>query len=799
MMISIEEADAQAPTVAIGAPSGNFTVAVGDSVLLEVDLRDNSALASLELSGFAFRGDAELGTQEKVARFEPKTVDLAGSEAAVMDTTISRFLVATDLIEPESPIYLVAVASDTAGNISADTVTIAVGGPRVEITSPEGTADVRAGTQLSVQISGGDQNDGIRWVSLSASGAFAMDTTLTFSPFPAEVDTAVILSVPNDAEGELRLVAGVVSGTSVDATSRTVSVNILPTAADQTPPNVYFSVDAPERAERTDSFSVRVSATDNTLVDSVGVSLLAINQSGGSPDTTVAILETAGDESTFRFALSDLGVTSVADTFTLRVEVTGLAVDTAGNCGAATAAGTSQSLACLRGPGGTTRSETSGSRLDILLVRGLTVPVGFPGDRMVDIVSDGGRVFLSNHSRNRVEVLDIATGARSGFRVGSEPWGLAVSPDSTTLYVANSGGTNISVVDLAAGTLQEDGSRRIYTPNVQLFQVDFSRDSVETGAGGKRSVIVPSSVTEYDYSDRPQFIAQTASGTLFYSTKPTGTAPDGTIRRITVGGDVEFFVDYAAHDQDNSLVIVNGLKAALVEGDPNQLSVISKEGVKYVGFVNDVEAQLAAANSETYFDYFLNLGDVGLQDTTFVAVSGDHQTVAFGEGAANPGRVILYQETGADTLVRSGDTDDLIGNAAERVIGLALNEDGTLGAARGNQAYFFTPDLRLQGVAETGDPSGGIALHPEHANYPSTPDGDGVAFVSGIDENGSPYIDVLDTFNFVRRKRLFLRAPITGPIIAISPPAGSPAVLQVYAVTSDGVVHLDLTAADIGS
>ena len=35
-----------------------------------------------------------------------------------------------------------------------------------------------------------------------------------------------------------------------------------------------------------------------------------------------------------------------------------------------------------------------------------------------------------------------------------------------------------------------------------------------------------------DYSDRPQYIAQSASGALYYSTRPTSEATPGTLRRI---------------------------------------------------------------------------------------------------------------------------------------------------------------------------------------------------------------------------------------------------------------------------
>lgn len=445
---------------------------------------------------------------------------------------------------------------------------------------------------------------------------------------------------------------------------------------------------------------------------------------------------------------------------------------------------------------GNQRSDST--MITLAAIRGTLIPLENTVDRIVDLVSANGRVYLSNFSRNRVEVLNVADDARTSFRVGSQPWGLALSPDSGTLYVANSGGTNVSVVDLRAGAPREDEARRIQTPDVQLFRVPFSRDSVEIMDGGVRrkvSAVIPGSVTEFGYSDRPQFIAQTASGELLYSTKPSSAATPGTIRRRRTDGTVEFFLDYVLRDQTGSLVIVNARDAALIEGDPNRLFVVTAEGLTLTGFVDVVDRELRDSGSKTYFDYFLNLEDLALRDTTFVAVSGNHQVVAFGEGAANPGRVVLYNDVSGVSTRRQ--TRDLVHNAAERVTGLAVNRDGSLGAARGQEAYFFNDALRLQGVGLTGSPTGGIAMHPDHAGYPNTPAASRLAFVSGQDDNGSPYIDVLDTFSFFRRQRVFLRQPVTGPIIAVRAPAGTNAALRLYAVTAAGVLRLDLTTADM--
>ncbi len=55
------------------------------------------------------------------------------------------------------------------------------------------------------------------------------------------------------------------------------------------------------------------------------------------------------------------------------------------------------------------------------------------------------KLYLSNLTLHRLEVLDLANQTFQPFvEVGSQPWGLGLSRNSDTLFVANSGGTSIS-------------------------------------------------------------------------------------------------------------------------------------------------------------------------------------------------------------------------------------------------------------------------------------------------------------------------------------------------------------------
>jgi len=74
-----------------------------------------------------------------------------------------------------------------------------------------------------------------------------------------------------------------------------------------------------------------------------------------------------------------------------------------------------------------------------------------PNEGLVDLVMDNARqrLYIANSGLNRVEVFDMR---RQQFlrpiKVGQLPRALALTPDGNTLFVANTGGESISIVDL---------------------------------------------------------------------------------------------------------------------------------------------------------------------------------------------------------------------------------------------------------------------------------------------------------------------------------------------------------------
>jgi YVTN family beta-propeller protein len=69
------------------------------------------------------------------------------------------------------------------------------------------------------------------------------------------------------------------------------------------------------------------------------------------------------------------------------------------------------------------------------------------------VTPNGARVYVTNILQDTVSVIDTLTNTLVGtITVGQSPWGIAITPDGTRAYVANSSGT-ISVIDTSTDTV----------------------------------------------------------------------------------------------------------------------------------------------------------------------------------------------------------------------------------------------------------------------------------------------------------------------------------------------------------
>ena len=852
--VSVVVADSAAPTITLNTPTPGTTLPLQDSVRVSFRVQDPTGVSSIRIRGQATRVDS-LGPTTVVDRFTEKTITF--TTPLPRDTVITRYLLATSDTASEN-VDITVQATDSLGNRAVATQSITVGGPRVEIRNPINGSTVVAGQNLRVTAFALDRATGLDSVKVFITGAQTRTFTVrTSSPDSIVVDSTYTVGA---ATGVLNISATAWNRNRIAGTSNTVSVTVSNVAAaDTAKPALRLSITQPanNRVETDDSITVTVTGGDvgTSGLIRIGIGVIA------TPDTTsvavdtlfrvveFATPQTGNINQTFRFSLIEFeeaaGNPRYGSTDNLRfprqftLNVHGFAVDASGNCGA-TVSTTTQSLACVdalpgqQQPNGRLALNQQGLPLVVTATTGSSIRLTTAGtiaDALVD--TRFNRLYLSNITANKLEILDlatntfVATGAAAGGvgLVGSAPWGLAFSANNDTLLVANSGSTTISKVMLPPADpnfLKEVTAVRLFTPNNVLYEAIFTVDV--TG-------LIRFNTLFHDFSDRPQFIAVDADGVVVYSTVPTAAAKSGTLRVVdpnpsALAGDLPevkiLFPSgsttglgdrYALANIDSTKVIAGGpsVDDTIViydhqAGFPNNpATVIERRGVN----VNAMIASMRAAGSDAFVGAGAwQLNEIGMSDTTFVAISKDRTKIGFGEGAVAPnGRVILCctktntpagLEVGISNVVA---VRDLINNANERVLGIGLgNPDASgnmLGVARGSQAtYFFDRDLRLQGLFSQGvaGGSGGAALHPDQTGVVESNPLEALAFVATANRT----IKILDTVHFYQRGEVPIRDNIAGPLRAVLPSAAENGALantdpnyilvKLFGVTDGGAV-----------
>lgn len=808
-------ADGSPPTVEIQQPREPAARPIGDSVLVTARTVDDAGVDSLVFLGVSFRGDKNLGTDTIVARYVSKIVRF---DKAVRDTTISRYLVATADTTRENSV-LFALAYDSKGNVGADSVQMIIGGPRVQFLTIEDNQEIQAGLSLNLQVEAMDP-EGILDLVIQVTGVFEKTIGFTFSPPRDTVLVDTVAVVPAGVTGEISVTAVARSGLNVTGQDGPINLKIVSaTISDRVPPSVTVVPSSSERLELDDLLTVVVSGSDDAQgsgIASAGYTVKSISPERG--DTLVRTAQsnfspprTGNLSTTFTFTPFNVDELSLPDT--LIFEVTGWMVDGEGNCAAAVVVGTPSSLPCGLLPGGQrVADQRPGARLSRVIVAGSTIALPSGGmimDAAVDTVRRN--LLLSNIERNRIEVFRLGTqkfGPAIG--VGSEPWGVTLSRDGNELLVANSGGTNISVVDLDQE--RELEQQRFFAPDAVIFDVELK----ESDSGFSFLITEYPQPDPPSFSDRPQFIAVDTYQNLIYSTRTTGVGDIGTARKAyqppgAPRSEVKLFVEHGANTEADdfwAFAHIDSIGAALdtigvdslgnafvtagltlfdhVPGFPTQV-IQATANTSILDPVENAWGDLIAQGSDAYVTPGArwNIPGFGFSDITYVSASGNGGWVIIGEGGTSPtGRVMLYRAARQDTTDLSTTLrvwDEVI-NASDVVRGVGLNYDGSLGMARGEAAYFFDTQLQLNGtVAISGGGVGaGAALHPLHANQKTLENFGGtyrpdthLAFAGTAD--GA--IDIIDTYKFTRIGQITLRDRITGPLRAMLPLPGDNAGL----------------------
>jgi hypothetical protein len=809
--------DNKPPKLTFIAPAVGARLNVGDSLLITARLTDNISISTVRFWGETPRGNPALGTNYVLQRYAPVTVPASGLfTPGLRDTTVSRYLKVINPVDTLADSLIVyGILQDMATPTPlADTQRVIIRmatGPKVRFLAPVAGDSATPAAGLTVTLRA-THPIGVARLGFRMQGASTwltpLDTTIfaNYSPSSRDTTFSATVLIPANAPPKSQIT---ITPISLDVNGQAGSSNsIFVPVRLGAPPGPVVTQNIPPRLETIDFISVTATGNGLTYVgfelrDQTGAVVKRDSVKQGPPPPSAAVL--------------NLPINLPASSQGKKLAVVSFAYDVGNRIGYSVAAGITAS-----------NPNPASAYVDsTLIVYGRTYPV--PATRtgtIADLVVDRGRgnVFLSNLSAGRLEVWQQASKAfdPTGIFVGAQPWGMTLSRTAAagdTLYVANSGGTNLSRVYIGAPTpsgMKEDLPNRIVTRISLLYKVSEARDP----ATGKIRLTLVGPIL---FSDRPQYVQQSGAGRIYLSTRPTTAAQLGTVRYLDPAApapDQRFILAFAKPGSDaNSYLIANIDNASITPAPANSpasdvLTLCDHASgtlnnpvcASSSGGIAATIAALRAAEPNTDMDAQVNLDEnsLGLTDTTYAAASANGQWIAFGEGHKTPfARVFLLRDDGSvpgkfSYASPSLNVADLVNNASDQLFGLALDKTGKTLGVHGVQSYFaavtqpFTQ--RLQGTAATFNVGAGIAFHPE-ADGTATPMPQRLAFVAS--NNGQ--VDLVDVAYFTSRGTLTTKLNLGGPLRASLPFVGDdPAiVLKLFGVSSQGLVVIDVTAADI--
>jgi len=724
-------------------------------------------------------------------------VQAVGAVGVVFDTTFTSTvtdiqlpftLFASRTVPPGTPVTITAQAIDGAGNTSGvDTLIMATGNlppPQVAVLSPFSGSSAVVGKSILVTVMGKAATK-VMSLGLNSTGPVVRNDSVLFaSPLLDSTTMQDTIAIPaNAAPGTLTITPFLRDSLGQRAVGPSITINVQTAAQINSVPVVNQYCVGNSAYDNACGHVRRVEVTDTVHVeadDPSGISQLGyeVRSTPGGP---------IDDSSTF---VSNGQLTFQPHTFTMKLPYTNFPT-------------TAYIQVFARNSNGVRAYAKLASGLDridtVTVVAGVTRSLPF-GGQVADALYHPGkdRLYLTNITKNRVEVFNLADSSfKAPVIVGSRPWGITAWPrdrngtKGDTLLVANSGGTQISYVDLDAGA---SGSGlevfRYLLPNIIVATI-----TTTTSATSGLPIRVR---TVYDFSDRPQYIGATchqAGGIcqdviLTYSTTPTPGQPgpfsdlNGTLRweNLTKG------VTPAGHSDSTTshFFFEQAIGQAGARGDTLEIVRRDADGV---GTTTLVPAFSALGST------VVTAQKLAFRDTTFVRNSGDFHRAVFGEGGSVVNsRAMMYDvERGYDPTewwVDLGvsppvDVSDFIANTSARMFGVAINFDGGLAAFRADSTYITNPALRLMGIFNTTASNAGLDFHPQNTGANSFPLNTRLAFAA----SSEPLIEIYDTNCYLRVGTIPIRDPIIGPVTAVLRPSGQ---LVLVGATAKGVVIAQL-------
>lgn len=794
--------DLTPPTITLSNTVGD-TQDIAAGLQFTVDAVDNLSLKTIRLT---FTGGYAAGPTDTNFTGQVKTI------------TYAKKITFPASSGAGGSIRIVGRAVDGAGNFAEDTLFIFLSNVQslqVLLVAPVPGAVASTGKGIPVQVVA-VQNTGIRKIGFAVSPAAAVtnptgtDSVSFTAPLQDSVSFTDTLTV-NATSGTFAVVGFAEDSAGRRATSGTVTVTVLSAANDNAPPSVSHSVTG--RVEVSDS--VQVHASDPSAIGWIGVKTTTM---GGTLLRFDSIDVSAGNltDVTRSFGLN-LG--ALVTTFPTDILVQGYACDgaTARNCAFSQAGGV---------VGATPVVDT------VTVVAGVTRPLP-RGGSIADAIFNANRneLYLTNPTLSRVEIFQVANTSfvANGIpTAGPQPWGIALWPRDTlgnygdSIVVANSGGTELSIIDVTPAVRRLAWRQDLPNFVVQKYKVIATSGSFTA------------EVENFDLSDRPQYLAtvcRPAGGTAcsvdsvfaLYSTTPTISST------IPFNGRATLRLEKLKNTTNTAELFGHlfwEIGSSTAGSATDTLRIVMRRGQPY----NQTQVVLSACAGVN-----IDLNTFGLGDTTFARNSGNFTHGFFGEGGtvtAQFARVMGYTTkapllhgaptaqtcfTSPDTLngpVDSGDNDfdggmspgvdvsDFISNTGVKVLSIATNFNGGTNVVRADSVYYLDEGLRLKGTSSAPVGAPGMDMNYNHAfqaGNPGTPTfggagnpNDRILFAARPDGN----IDIFDTFFYGRVTdasgnaiTIPVRDPIIGPLRVAKDLLGNQ---FLFGITARGLVMVRL-------
>ena len=710
--------------------------------------------------------------------------------STVTDITLPFTLFSSRSVPPGTPVTITATAIDGAGNSSGvDTLIMATGNlppPQVQVLSPFSGSSAVVGKSILVTVMGKAATK-VSSLGLTTTGPVVRaDSVLFASPLLDSTTMQDTIAIPaTAAPGVLTITPFLRDSLGQRAVGPSITINVQTAAQINSVPVVNQFCIGNSAFDNACGHARRVEVTDTVHVeadDPSGISQLGYevrSTPGGAIDDTQTFAATGQltfQPHTFRM---NLPYTNFPTTAYIQVF----------------AQNSNGVRAYAKLASGADRIDT------VTVVAGVTRPLPF-GGQVADALYHSGRerLYLTNIARNQVEVFNLSDSSfKAPIIVGSRPWGISVWPANRnggmtdTLLVANSGGTQISYVNLGAGTSGSEFFRYLL-PNIIVYTI-----TTTTSATSGLPIRVR---TKYDFSDRPQYIGATcvdAGGgacgevTLTYSTTPTPGQPspfasrNGTLRweNLSRGrsaiGSTDQHTSHYFFEQAIGQTGARGDTLEIVRYDANGI-----DSTVLVPFIDPA----------TLRSTVVRIGDLAFRDTTFVRNSGNFRRAVFGEGGSvvNSRAMMFDVDRGFDASIwwidrgvsPAADVTDFIANSSATMQGVAINFDGSLSAIRADSTYLLNPALRLMGVLGTTVSNAGLDFHPQNTGLNSFPLNTRLAFAA----SSEPLIEIYDTNCYLRVGTIPIKDPIIGPIKAAF--QQSTGQLVLVGATARGVVIAQL-------